>query len=303
MADDVVATIRNGNEAVAGAFGRALDGEFSVAVAEAVPIALESPPDEWHGPGLVIAIAVGDSGALLLLPKTSGLLPAWCAEPDATGQSKLTTLAQELASLVMPEGFTAGQSKTAYVSQLSDSFQSCDPAEHITGLPITLTCGEQSGTAHLVWPVLKPLAATSEPDTNEVADSSADQQRQSAGEPTAQAPAQPTRQRIRYTNLEDGIRQLPNYAQSLLKVEVPVTVTLSTTKQSVEQILQLGPGSILQFDKRCEENLELEVGGQTVAAGEAVKVGDKFGLWITAMTIPGERFWVINGKRTGTRVQ
>jgi flagellar motor switch/type III secretory pathway protein FliN len=96
---------------------------------------------------------------------------------------------------------------------------------------------------------------------------------------------------------------LPSYAKSLLKVEVPVTVTLSTTKQSVEQILQLGPGSILQFDKRCEDNLDLEIGGQTVAEGEAVKVGDKFGLWITSMTVPSERFWVVNVKRAGARVQ
>ena len=45
------------------------------------------------------------------------------------------------------------------------------------------------------------------------------------------------------------------------------------------------------------------MGGQPVAVGEAVKVGDKFGLWITAMAMPEERFWVINGKNAYARVK
>lgn len=309
IADDVLATIRDGNEEVAGAFSRALDGELSVAAGDAVPIIDDALPEEWHGPGLVVAFAVGELGALLLLPEASGLLPDWCAEPDT---SKLATLAQELGIVLLPEAFAAGRSKTAYAGKLSDSFQECEPAESVTAVPITLTRGEQSGTAHLVWPIQKPLAETSDADVAEEADTTDNAPAVTAPSPEDQptpvsaapeTPLQPPGQRIQYTDLDDGIRQLPTYAKSLLKVEVPVTVRLATTKQSVDQILKLGPGSILQFDKRCEENLELEIGGQTVAEGEVVKVGDKFGLWITAMTVPEERFWVVNGKRTGTRVQ
>ena len=108
---------------------------------------------------------------------------------------------------------------------------------------------------------------------------------------------------IRYADIEDGIRQLPAYAKSLLKVRVPVTVTLASAKYPVSQILELGPGSIIQFNKRCEDNLTLEVGDHSLARGEAVKVGDKFGLWITSITMPDERFWVIHGSRGGARVK
>lgn len=109
--------------------------------------------------------------------------------------------------------------------------------------------------------------------------------------------------RIQYSDIEDGIRQLPTYAKSLLKVRVPVTVTLASTKYPVAQILELGPGSIIQFNKPCEDNLTLEVGDHAIAKGEAVKVGDKFGLWITSMQMPDERFWVIHGRRSGARVK
>ncbi len=80
------------------------------------------------------------------------------------------------------------------------------------------------------------------------------------------------------------------YSRSLLKVEVPVTVTLAAKKQPVSKIVELVPGSIIQFDKPCDEMLELEVAGQPVAQGECVKVGDKFGLRITSMILPGESF-------------
>jgi flagellar motor switch protein FliN/FliY len=80
------------------------------------------------------------------------------------------------------------------------------------------------------------------------------------------------------------------YSRSLLKVQVPVTVTLAAKKQPVGKIIELVPGSIIQFDKPCDEMLELEIAGQPIAQGECVKVGDKFGLRITSLILPGESF-------------
>ena len=94
-----------------------------------------------------------------------------------------------------------------------------------------------------------------------------------------------------------GCECLPAYSRSLLKIKVPVTVTLATSKQSVGSILDLVPGSIIQFEKLCDEMLSLEVGDHRVAEGEAVKVGDKFGLRLTSMTLPEERFHTVRGTR------
>ncbi len=85
-------------------------------------------------------------------------------------------------------------------------------------------------------------------------------------------------------------KRLSNYTRSLLRIEVPVIVTLASKRQPISQILELGPGSILHFSKPCEEMLDLSVGEQCIAQGEAVKVGDKFGLRITSIVLPDERF-------------
>ena len=63
-----------------------------------------------------------------------------------------------------------------------------------------------------------------------------------------------------YEDVEDGISLLPPYIRSLLKVRVTVRVTLAATKQPLQRIMDLSPGSILQFNKPCDQALELEVG-------------------------------------------
>ena len=85
-------------------------------------------------------------------------------------------------------------------------------------------------------------------------------------------------------------RTLPSYTRSLLKIKVPVMVTLAAKKQTLAQITELAPGSIIAFDKPCEELLVMEAAGHKVALGEAVKVGDKFGLRIRQLVLPDERF-------------
>lgn len=96
---------------------------------------------------------------------------------------------------------------------------------------------------------------------------------------------------------EEGVPALPNYTRSLLKVRVPVVVTLATTQRPLKRILELSPGAIIQFSKPCDEPLTLSIGNREVAVGDAVKVGDKFGLKITSMVMPEERFWALRGKR------
>ncbi len=96
---------------------------------------------------------------------------------------------------------------------------------------------------------------------------------------------------------------LPAYSRSLLKISVPVTVTLASDKRPISNIMELVPGSILQFEKMCDEMLSLEVGGHRVAQGETVKVGDKFGLRLTSMVLPEERFASVIGKKTDSLSQ
>jgi flagellar motor switch protein FliN/FliY len=88
----------------------------------------------------------------------------------------------------------------------------------------------------------------------------------------------------------DPLCGLPLYTRSLLRIEVPLIVTLAAKKQSIAQIVELGPGAIIPFGKPCHEPLDVSVGGQHVAQGEVVKIGEKFGVRLTEIVPVAERF-------------
>lgn len=80
--------------------------------------------------------------------------------------------------------------------------------------------------------------------------------------------------------------RLPAHARNVLQIEVPVTVTLASDRLTVSRILELAPGTLLQFRKPCDEPLTLSVGDCDLAVGTAVTVGERLGLCITSMVVP-----------------
>jgi flagellar motor switch/type III secretory pathway protein FliN len=85
------------------------------------------------------------------------------------------------------------------------------------------------------------------------------------------------------TGIEAELEKLPEYSRRLLQILVPVRVTLASQRKSIQEIIELGPGSIVKFDKTCDEPFDLCGGARPVAQGEVVKVGDKFGLKISGL--------------------
>lgn len=75
----------------------------------------------------------------------------------------------------------------------------------------------------------------------------------------------------------------------LLDVRVPVTVEVGSTRMSLEEVLDLVPGSIVRLDKRADDPVELRVNGSLVARGEVVMVDDDYGLRITRIVDAEER--------------
>ncbi len=93
------------------------------------------------------------------------------------------------------------------------------------------------------------------------------------------------------------LARLPKYSRSLLKIRLPISVQLATKKELVQEVISLAPGSIIKFEKGCEELLQMIVGEHAVAEGEAVKIGDKFGFRVTSMLLPQEHFVPVKGLR------
>ncbi|MGE5609196.1 MAG: FliM/FliN family flagellar motor switch protein [Bacillota bacterium] len=68
--------------------------------------------------------------------------------------------------------------------------------------------------------------------------------------------------------------------QRILRLEVPVIVKLAERRLTVSEVMRLGIGAIIEFAKSSEEPLELMVNNKTIGVGEAVKIGENFGLKI-----------------------
>lgn len=70
-------------------------------------------------------------------------------------------------------------------------------------------------------------------------------------------------------------------------MDVPVDVTVELGRRSVKiaDILRLGPGSVLELDKANGEPLDLYVNDRLIARGEAVIVGERYGIRLTEVVI------------------
>jgi flagellar motor switch protein FliN/FliY len=67
------------------------------------------------------------------------------------------------------------------------------------------------------------------------------------------------------------------------KIEMPVIVRLAERSMHLSDILGWSAGTIIEFEKACDAQLDLLVNNKCIGRGQAVKVGEKFGLRILAI--------------------
>ena len=85
-----------------------------------------------------------------------------------------------------------------------------------------------------------------------------------------------------------------SFCKSVLRIEVPVTVTLARKQMPIDSVLHLVPGAIIHFDKPFDSPMTVEVDDQPLATGEIVKTGDKFGIRISTILEPRESFKAVS---------
>ncbi|HRF02945.1 MAG TPA: FliM/FliN family flagellar motor switch protein [Pirellulaceae bacterium] len=321
--ENVAAACRTNGGEIGAVLSRALDAEIAIEIADGTEAAWGAWPDAWSGGGLVIAWQVDERFALLLIPQSTGFVPDWVKAPDPTGQSRLDTLALELGMNALPDDCLPVDSRAAWVDSIAEGLGRAS-GDSLGQVDWQLTASDKSGSATLIFPVRDALAifakpASAPPTASEAtaapdATAAPESPRVPSSEPASAAPsrpASPAKGASRTTGgaaeptyadpherLEHELHRLPEYVRSLLRVEVEVSVTLATTKTTVARVVEIGPGAIIQFDKSCEAPLTLEVAGVEVALGEAVKIGDKFGLRVDSIRLPPERFFRVPGKRS-----
>jgi len=75
----------------------------------------------------------------------------------------------------------------------------------------------------------------------------------------------------------------------LLDVSLPIVIELGRTSMKIQDILELGPGSVVELDKLAGEPVDVIVNDKPIAKGEVVVVEENFGVRITNLISPMER--------------
>ncbi|MBT9258491.1 MAG: flagellar motor switch protein FliN [Clostridiales bacterium] len=66
-----------------------------------------------------------------------------------------------------------------------------------------------------------------------------------------------------------------------MDVPLEVTVELGRTTKKVKEVLQLGPGTVIELDRLAGEPVDVRVNGRLVAKGEVVVLDELFAVRIT----------------------
>lgn len=85
----------------------------------------------------------------------------------------------------------------------------------------------------------------------------------------------------------------PENIDLIMDVPLEVTVELGRTTKSISDILDLGPGKIIELNKLAGEPIDVLVNGKYVAKGEVVVIEESFGVRITE---------IVNSNRSGGKL-
>jgi len=80
-------------------------------------------------------------------------------------------------------------------------------------------------------------------------------------------------------NAPDG----PGNFDLLMRVPLHVTAELGGCKLTIEEVLQLGTGSIVDLNRPAGAPIDLLVNDKIVARGDIVAVGENYGVRITEL--------------------
>lgn len=75
----------------------------------------------------------------------------------------------------------------------------------------------------------------------------------------------------------------------IMDLPLEMVVELGRTKMLINDLLQIGQGSVIELNRQVGEPLDVLVNGKLVARGEVVVVKDKFGVRITEVLSTIER--------------
>ena len=101
-------------------------------------------------------------------------------------------------------------------------------------------------------------------------------QAQEEGKPQ-EVKAQPQTQEVKRSPERDLSRLL----ERIMDIPLSVEVVVGTTVIPIKELLNFGPGSVIELDRETTQPVDIKVNGKLIAKGELVVVGERFGIRIT----------------------
>lgn len=80
-----------------------------------------------------------------------------------------------------------------------------------------------------------------------------------------------------------------NVLSRIKQVPVQITVELGRRRMRISDLLQLGPGSTIELTTTAGEPLDIRVNDRLVARGEAVAIGDSYGVRVVEVVSDDEK--------------
>lgn len=102
-------------------------------------------------------------------------------------------------------------------------------------------------------------------------------------------------QPARFSPLSAGsAAAMPHNLGLIYDVPLQVSVELGKATKTIKEILELGPGSVVELDRLAGEPVDMIVNGKHVAKCEVVVINETFGIRITEIISPSDRIDTLN---------
>ncbi len=89
--------------------------------------------------------------------------------------------------------------------------------------------------------------------------------------------------------------RIPARLRRLLSLRVTVSVQLAQRRMPLSEILKIVPGTILEFSRTVDQELDLMIGKHCIGQGAAVKLNEHFGLRINGIGDVRDRLATMTG--------
>jgi len=109
-----------------------------------------------------------------------------------------------------------------------------------------------------------------------------------SSQPAQPTEARPAKNEPTATKTDPPVALSPGI-ELLLDVELDASLRFGSREMPLGEILDLGPGDVVQLDRHVSDPVDLIVGDKIVARGEVVLVNGNFGLRVTEVATPRRR--------------